>query len=238
MGGWTGFAPWWHRHGTMLGTYPTNLLARRRRHGPSTTLSVWVALVCGMASLACTYEEENPCAVDGSCQCPDAEVDEAGRPPPMRYVLITDTSDLGREPWSYTAGIDVCGVVAECDGHIRFGRTARLLPGYRGACTRGEDCASLPAREDPQAVLDDGARCGLEGPQSDFVSLGASGYLVIDFVVDLRGCTIRLYEFDEQDGGDEWFRMFVCDSEPRAGCDCATHLYAQPAGDITVEVPP
>lgn len=193
-----------------------------------------------VAIVACTQEEGGECIEDGGCGCPDGGLTDDGgvAPLPFRYAVIVDYSEVGLEPWSYTAGADVCGVVADCGGELHFGSAAELVSGYRGDCAADQACSRGVVRDDARAALDDGASCGLSGDRSDFVSLGAQGELIVEFDIDLRGCSVMVREHPQDDGRYESFYLFVCQTGEPTGCGCGTSgPLASPAGDVTYAVP-
>lgn len=212
---------------------------RQRDH--RTLLRLVAVAACCAVSFACTKEERS-CVEDGSCGCPDGGLTDDGggvAPLPFRYALFVDFSEIGPEPLSYLSGTDICGVVADCDGVLHQGVRAVLDSGVRGDCASDDACAAGVNRDDARAALDDGARCGLSGERSDFVSLGALGDLIVEFDVDLRGCSLEVREYPGDDGLAEGFDVYACQTPEPTGCGCTLVLQSvSPARDVTVDVPP
>lgn len=90
-------------------------------------------------------------------------------------------------------GADVDAVEFRCDGSEGFA--------VRGA-------GDLYEGADPAAAA--GAPQGCDDPEACAASLGVTGHLVVelDGAVDLRGCTVRVYEVSDR--SDEVFRVYAC----------------------------
>ncbi|MCB9537689.1 MAG: hypothetical protein H6704_15670 [Myxococcales bacterium] len=201
----------------------------------------WRFVLCvalaGAASTGCTQNWDD-CREDGSCSCPDALVGDGSTDAlPYRFVEIRDFSEAGPEPWYYTTGSDICGMVAVCDGEPRRGISAALTSGYRGDRPSDGEEAPRFVRHDARSAIDDGSRCEEGGAASAFVSLGAGGHLIIDFGVDLRGCTLTVREFPGTDGLHEAYDVNLYQTRDRAVCTGHSLAQARPAEDVTVDIP-
>lgn len=156
-------------------------------------------------------------------------------PTPVPWVVIFDGSE--GDSGNGTAGADICGAEAICSGARLLGTEARLTLGDGEVCAaEGPGCST--SRSDPDAALDDGVACEAASAPSDYVSLGLSGVLAIDFGQDLRGCQVTIREFEGAD--PESIDVFVCDAAEVGDdtfCVNADAPLASGAGEIAFAVP-
>lgn len=186
--------------------------------------------VC-VALLGCDDELEE------ACDCGVGLYEDAqGRPPPgeggYRHLMITD--DSVEENASGTPGVDICGVYAVCDGVRLSGRRASLSTRDQGICAVGASgCAA--SRGDPSAAEDDGAACVGGSTPSDYVSLGMSGTLRMEFERDLNGCVLYVVELNGVEVEDA--EVSIClDHMNQASCEVlgvfSTPSEAGPRGGV------
>ena len=122
------------------------------------------------------------------------------------WVEIRDIS-VDERPHG-TAGADICGLVAHCEGNHVIGIEAYLELGTGGVCVAHARPACGPNRADPNAALQSGEECDSTSSPSDYVSLGMGGVLWVYFGTDLRDCTLSVAE--AQSVGREAYNVFVC----------------------------
>ncbi len=176
---------------------------------------VLFGMTAGIA--ACDVDDggEDDCEV-GDCTETDAMVEaDMGVPVEYRYVIVAD--DSPETDTDGTAGSDVCGMVAVCDGESLTGLEATLTLGEGTVCdgnTTEAPCQSGINRQEPGTALDTGDECDPannldEGP-SHYVSLGVTGQLAVDFGRDLQGCEVTVREPAGLDM--EGYYVYVCES--------------------------
>lgn len=131
-----------------------------------------------------------------------------------RYVIIVD--DSPETDTDGTAGVDICGMVANCNGAELTGVGADLSLGEGEVCdgnTTEAPCSSGVNRQNPGTALDTGALCdpatNNEEP-SHYVSIGVGGELAVEFDQDLQGCDVEVIEHAGRDA--EAYRVYVCES--------------------------
>jgi hypothetical protein len=144
---------------------------------------------------------EDPGRDDGGGDNPDLENAE------LKWVVIFD--DSNEDYGTGTAGADICGVVARCDGQRLTGVQSLYEAGAGDICNRsGPGCQA--DRGNPEAALDDGESCSPDSVPSDYLSLGLGGELGINFNRDLRGCNVTVREYDGAD--PERVEVYVCNT--------------------------
>ncbi len=106
------------------------------------------------------------------------------------YIVVADE----------TEGIAINGDGADIDA-VEF-----VCGGAEGFALRG--MGRLHDGADPASAI--GAPQGCDDPSACATSLGIGGWLVVelDGAVDLRGCTVRVYEVSDR--SDEVFRVHAC----------------------------
>lgn len=158
---------------------------------------------------------------DGGGETPSAD---------LKWVVIFD--DTNQDHGSGTAGADICGVVARCDGRRLTGVQALYEPGSGDICNaNGPGCRS--DRGNPQAALDDGGRCAADSVPSDYISLGLGGELGVNFNRDLRGCNVTVREYEGSD--PERIEVYVCNTGAiKADSVCVNSNQAVAAGQGTL----
>ncbi len=141
-------------------------------------------------------------------------------PPPEVYRWLIVLDDSIDENQAGTAGADICGLSAACGADELVGVDAELVLGDGRVCdgVPGGPCGDT-RREDPRAALDDGAMCEGGSSPSDYVSLGVTGSLAVDFGRDLRGCTVYLVELAGRDA--EGYAVYLCETPVLEAATCA-----------------
>lgn len=194
---------------------------------------VLFGMTAGIA--ACDVEDGEDCEV-GDCLEGDGGVGGEGGEgggvagPEYRYVIIVD--DTMVSGGQGTDGGDFCGLVANCGGADLTGTNATLLVGGGQVCdgtTTEAPCTSGVNRQNAPTILDTGSNCDPANNNtepSDYVSLGLSGQIAVEFDVDLQGCTLTVVEHDGRD--DEPYEVYVCESEDLQAETCL--LMGQPVG--------
>jgi hypothetical protein len=200
-----------------------------------------------MASVSCevpvaTLCEAGPCddwgGFDGGAAA-DTALDDTTQ---YRWVIIVDNTV--EDHMMGSAGVDICGAVALCEGTTVTGSEATVIFGEGMVCGQpdavGEICATTPARNNPRAAADEG-NCDDQDDESSYVSLGLEGVLAIDFNQDLRGCTVIVRE--DGNAGMEAYQVYICtkaDAVPTLqSTDCigGTSLGDQAGGEVQIPVP-
>jgi len=171
----------------------------------------------------------------------DAEAEDTTQ---YGWVIIVDNTV--QDDMSGSAGVDICGIIAQCDGATSNGTDSVIAFGEGMVCGQpdafGEVCATNPVRNNPRAAEDDGSCRDPSDEQSAYVSLALEGILSVDFSQDLRGCTITVRE-DGDVGMTEAYKVYVCmnsDSVPtRESDECIgrTFLDETQAGELIISVP-
>lgn len=153
----------------------------------------------------------------------------------LSWVVIFDDSE--GDSGSGTAGADICGVSAQCDGMRLTGVETLYEAGEGEICTaEGPGCSA--DRGDPEAAMDDGETCVADSSPSDYISLGLSGVLSVDMGRDLRGCAVTVREFEGAD--PERAEVYVCDSatiNDETICANSSLPFGGGAGEISFTVP-
>lgn len=160
---------------------------------------------------------------------------EGGGDAELNWVLIYDSTES--DSGAGTAGADICGVSALCDGMRLTGIETSYLAGEGDICNaEGPGC--MADRGDPEAALDDGEQCEAASSPSDYISLGLSGSISVDMGRDLRGCMITVREFEGSD--PEAVDVFVCnaaDITDETICANMDEPLGSGAGEISFAVP-
>jgi hypothetical protein len=159
-----------------------------------------------------------------------------------RWVIVVDNSV--EDGMMGSAGVDICGAVAQCEGATATGSEATIIFGEGMVCGQpdafGEICATTPERNNPRTATEEG-NCRDREDESGYVSLGLEGILSIDFNQDLRGCTVIVRE--DGNAGTEAYKVYVCtngDAVPaRESTECigGTYLADQAGGEVQISVP-
>ncbi|MCB9527770.1 MAG: hypothetical protein H6703_12300 [Myxococcales bacterium] len=166
----------------------------------------------------------------------DAMPDAMPEPAVIRWLIVVDESE--EENRAGTAGADICGAVAFCEGAEFIGVAAQSIGGDGLVCDGVPSAVcGMTARDDPAAALDDGAVCAGGSSPSDYVSLGIAGELAIDFGRDLRGCSVEVVELLGRE--TEAFAVFACATPVLLAESCldgGAALGAQRGGRLVVEL--
>jgi hypothetical protein len=177
-------------------------------------------------------DDFNPDQLDGDG---DQRGDACESESRFSWALIIDSS--AEENMNGTPGADICGATAFCGRRALSAVAALLNPGD------GELCDSVregcPAnRADPSAAQDDGSACEPASAPSDYVSLGMSGFLGLDFGQDLQGCVLEVVELVGNQ--EEGYEVYVCE-DVDASSDCLNNGsalgFSRQGGTIEVLIP-
>ncbi len=165
---------------------------------------------------------------------------DMGPPPEDPYTWLIIVDDTQVDSNAGTAGIDLCGVAADCDGVVEPAVQADYIQGDGLVCGPADpDPCSGTARDDPSAALDIGAACEAGSSPSDYVSLGLSGQIGLRFERPLPGCTVTVFEFAGRD--DEPYDAYVCRGPILSAEDCLLDgepvLRARLGGDASADIP-
>lgn len=175
----------------------------------------------------------NPCDIDyvGQGTCKDMGADmsllDASAEPLIRYgglVIIDSSSEQSQENG---AGVDICGVFADCGGEVLIGIGALALETGTGDVMASET--------DFDSLFDDGAECAEIG---DYLSLGMGGSVKVIFGQDLQGCTVRVVELLATNDY-ETYSIYLCAEYDDQDCiDGGAPLAESLGGIVEVEIPP
>ncbi|MFN3198568.1 MAG: hypothetical protein ACE366_09175 [Bradymonadia bacterium] len=156
-----------------------------------------------------------------------------GEAPVYNHLIIIDNSI--DENMAGTPGADICGIEVDCNLSPAI---ESFVQGEGGICEEvGDNCSA--ARNDADAILDDGTTCEPASAPSDYLSLGLSGTVTVVFDGDLQGCGVTIRELVGNDS--EGYQVQVCADE--ASTDClpldgeATTLAFEDGGEGTFTVP-
>lgn len=211
-------------------------------------------LACGLlfgltAGLGgCDVDDEEDCET-GDCTEDDGGMGGMGGEGGMggnpgaeyRYVIIGD--DTTDENTAGTPGADICGLVANCGADDFTATGANVVIGGGTVCdgtSMAAPCESGVNRGNPIAALDNGGTCEPTSDPSDYVSLGLTGELAVEFNVDLTGCNITIVELEGRQ--NEPYSVYICQTETLDAATCLNGGQAianSPAagGSVSVDVP-
>lgn len=183
-------------------------------------------------------------AISGCDSDTTSTPDNAGTVTPYPFAVIVDIST--DENTDGTAGADICGVVAECEGEVRYGVISAFEVGGGAICGQTDEeipaCGANGTANDPTQGIDDGAQCTLEfDPETgaaNYVSLGMGGTLILDFSGDLQGCSLSVIEHAGDD--TEGYSVKLCAALDNGGADlsrCVSEQRATEGGSTTTLIP-
>lgn len=191
---------------------------------------------------------EGAACVEQRCEgLPDAALPDAGVVPdampepdaaprgPYPWVVVVDRSPFENE--AGRPGADVCGASARCEDGPFVAREAVFGVGEGGICPNAppEECLDGTARDDANAALDDGFRCDdAQAGTSDYVSLGMTGTLALNFGRDLRGCVVNVVEHVGE--LTEAYEVYLCETQDVGG-ECLAPVTALDGGELSFDVP-
>lgn len=191
-----------------------------------------------------TLDFANPCDPQVAGYCRDAGGEGEGldpERPEYRYIIIADgTTD---ENSGGTPGADICGLFANCGADDFTAAGANMGIGAGTVCdgyNMNPPCEDGVNRANPTAALDYGDFCEYTSNPSDYVSLGLTGELAVEFNVDLTGCNITIFELEGIQ--NEPYSVYACQSSLLAVSTCINGglpIGNSPAagGSVTVNVP-
>ena len=161
-------------------------------------------------------------------------VDAGPGPEEIVFDTLIIFDDGSQDDGSGTSGVDICGASADCANVI----SATLVLGGGTLCqAEGPGCSTN--RTDPNAVLDDGARCDPRTIPSDFASLGTDGQVSVVFDGSVAGCAVTVVEL--VGATVEAWEAYVCDSDDVGSAFCLNNDFpvhsAANGGTATFEVP-
>lgn len=144
---------------------------------------------------------------------PDPIEPDPVEPPQVVYDTLLLFDQGAFDDGMGTSGADFCGVSADCAQAV----SAVLILGEGEVCqAEGPGCSAN--RADAAAILDDGSQCDLASVPSDYVSVGGSGSIAVQFDGDLRSCVVTVVEF--AGANPEGWEAYVCDSDEVSVANC------------------